>query len=498
MITRQAAWIAALMLIALVAGAALAAPPMQGPILPTPTLHPVENVTYTLDTVGGQAETHTFAYADQSGFILGEATVSSNYPRGMVFTLNPQSANGAITAVTLLVRYVSGFSSRVIADWDAGRGAWVAEAWPTGDQHPAWAHFDFRWRVGDASGAAIETEEYPMDYTDITRQWYRLETPYMLVYWFGLSDDDPDRFARRVTEELAATQERRIAGFGRAISYRPVGVIYGTRAEMGEMTGSGAVSRGGAYYDIGMSVLPVPEIDRLYQEGWLSFATAHELVHLYQSDVLGGLDGPEWWIEGQAQWFAPNPGLYDERLRHLATLQDLPTLTKEIPRYIVQADGRVDLAYYMGASFINWLLTHYGGLELHAQVVALMAGGVNLYDALETATGAAFFDLENDWRAYIGLPPFELADIDPAAALQPPLDPIFAVGDSFTLPATTPLLMFYQEPRPNALIGGQCYANMTITVQQVGSVEGVDYYQIECMGQVGWLAREQIAGFKDM
>ena len=89
---------------------------------------------------------------------------------------------------------------------------------------------------------------------------------------------------------------------------------------------------------------------------------------------------------------------------------------------------------------------------------------------------------------------FELADLDPASALLPPIDPIYAVGDSFTLPATTPFLPFYQEPRPNGFLGGQCYANMTITIQRVGSLDGIDYYQIECLGQVGWVTRAQLAG----
>ena len=267
---------AALLLTVLIiwlAGPTLAAPPSQEPILPTPTLFPVENVTYELEHVGGQPETLTFTYPDQDGFTFGQASVTSLYPRGIVFTLNPQSANGTITDVTLLIEYISGYATRVIGTWDAAQGLWIAHAWPMGEGHPAWVHFTFRWRVINSSGAAVETDAYPADYTDITRVWYKLTTPYMIVYWYGLSDDDPDRFAYRVTEELAATHPRRIAGFGRAISYLPIGIIYGTRAEMGEMTTSGLVSRGGAYYLIGMSAVPVPEINAQYQEPWLSFAT---------------------------------------------------------------------------------------------------------------------------------------------------------------------------------------------------------------------------------
>jgi hypothetical protein len=34
---------------------------------------------------------------------------------------------------------------------------------------------------------------------------------------------------------------------------------------------------------------------------------------------------------------------------------------------------------------------------------------------------------------------------------------------------------------------------MPVTIRRVGSLEGVDYYQIECLGQIGWVTRAQLA-----
>jgi hypothetical protein len=123
-----------------------------------------------------------------------------------------------------------------------------------------------------------------------------------------------------------------------------------------------------------------------------------------------------------------------------------------------------------------------------------MAGGTGFYASIEAVAGKTFFEVENEWRAYIGVAPFDLADIDPAAALEPVGDPLYEVGATFVLPATTPFLLIYEEPTPQSLAGAQCYANMTLTVLASGSHDGLDYYQVECLGMTGWVARDHLAG----
>src|SRR5690606_17195506 len=263
-----------------------------------------------------------------------------------------------------------------------------------------------------------------------------------VVYWFGMAENNPDQFAQYAARAIAATHPRRAEGFGRALGYTPTGVIYGSAGALSEMGGSGVTNptAGGYTSDsLGMTVQYVPPTRPLEEQiEWLAHVLTHELTHLYQYDVFGGR-GPNWWIEGQADWFAISPGVYDERLFNLVTLQDLPTLTKPVPRNIEQADGGLYLVYDVGASFINWLNMTQGGIETHRQVVELMRQNVSVYDALEQVTGKTFFELENGWRAYLGLEPFTEADLDPAAALEPVTDPIAAVGEKVTLPASPPL-----------------------------------------------------------
>ncbi|MBN2304052.1 MAG: hypothetical protein JXQ72_06235, partial [Anaerolineae bacterium] len=315
--------------VALVAFPAAAAPGAQGTI-PTPTPYPVETIEYDLSVVGGVDETLTFSYAPMDGIELGDTTVRSTYPRGMIFTLAPESPNGAIQDVILFIRFEHGSGGRVVAEWDEQAQQWVAQPWPTGDGQPAWTHFNFYWRVRDVSDVTVDTEPLTMDYWDPNREWFRLETDSYIIYWWNLSDNNPDYAAEYWAYAIEATEPRRIEGFGRKISYKPIGVIYGNRAAWDETYGSGISNpnAGGLTSDaLGMSVQYVPGGDTDINIQWLGSVVTHELTHMYQFDVVGGANGPLWWTEGQAEWFAMNPGDYDARLMNLATVQDLPSFT---------------------------------------------------------------------------------------------------------------------------------------------------------------------------
>ena len=236
---------------------AAAAPPAQN-LIPTPTLHPVEDLTaYTLDVVGGTSETLTFPGMTADGITVGETTAVSEYPRGMVFSVTAESEGGDIRRVTLLVELVSGSRSRVPAEWDADAEVWIAHPWVSGEGQPAWTPFTFAWAIADASDTVIETEPFDALYTDPTREWYRVETDHIAVYWFGAEDVDPDEIAQQVVEAMASTEPRRIDGFGRAISFKPVAVLYPTRDTLGEFSASGvtnATSGGWTSQALGMII----------------------------------------------------------------------------------------------------------------------------------------------------------------------------------------------------------------------------------------------------
>jgi hypothetical protein len=126
--------------------------------------------------------------------------------------------------------------------------------------------------------------------------------------------------------------------------------------------------------------------------------------------------GPFAWADGQATWFANGFWDYDQRLRQLASMREIPgmtTMPNDLSAMVkFWEDGCFGAHADMGASFINWLVFTYG-IETHRQIVELMIPtedvprGMPFEDAIQQATGKPFDELENEWRAYLELPPLE-------------------------------------------------------------------------------------------
>ncbi len=506
-----------LLMVALVFPTFAAPNHQDDPNLPTPTPQPVEDVAYTLSKVGGQAATFTLPAFEKDGISIGETTVESHYPAGMIFTMTASSANGDITNATLYIELTSGSRNRVPADLDADTNTWTAHLWDTGGQ-PAWAHFKAWWSVVDAANVGVETEGTFLDYADPNREWWRVETDDIIMYWYegGLAGT-PDEIAAQIAEAMAATEQRRVEGFGGRISYKPIGVVYANDQDLGEMYASGTTNPNAAGFtssDLGMTVQdngnPPPEWfenlkDCIYltpleartlewrTQGTIYSTIPHEVAHLYQYDK-GVLLGPTWWVEGQADWFSYAPGQYDKRLRHLATLQDLTVSLDgdNVGWVTTEADGCYGLAYDVGVSFINWLMATYGGLPTHAAILQNLRSGQTLYQALETVTGKTFLELENEWRAYIGFNVLSLADVDPASALDDPIDAAFAVGDTVTLPAMPMQVPMADAPGPGQIGNAPCFGGTEVTILRVGSLDGVNYYEVDCGGLTGWMTLGQL------
>ncbi|PJF43335.1 MAG: hypothetical protein CUN55_09020 [Phototrophicales bacterium] len=499
-------------------GIALASPAQQGgSLLPTPTPYPVEELEYELTIVGGKEEVIVGEGVSQNGITIGEHTAVSQYPRGIIFRTTIETENDvAIESATVFLRYDANSGTRVSAELDPTTGEWVAHIWESGNGRPPWTHFRYFWRVVDANGNTAETEPIAMYYSDPTREWYRVETPHVVLYWFGTTEVEPETVAQWVAEAVASTEPRRIAGFGQPLSYKPHGVLFPDDVSLAEMYGSGTTNDNAAGFtssDLGMTVqefgMPSdawferqaeciylrPREERTEEvrlRGAVFSTIPHEIAHLYQYEN-GGAIGPQWWSEGQADYFTHSAGRYDFRLSELAKLDpNLPPLSIEtsIGAQAFQADGCYALAYDVGASFINWLLTNYGGIDTHRQIVENYTSGMTVYEAIEAATGKSFFDLENEWRAYLGFNQLTLADVDPAAALEEAPNAKYQPNDTVVLPGPRPVIL---KDAPGGVIGNaQCFAGTSVTILRVGTLEGIDWYEVDCLGLVGWLTLDEL------
>jgi hypothetical protein len=415
--------------------------------IPTPTPYPVDEVYYKLDTVGGDASPQIFPAQEVDGVMFGETTVETDFPAKMTFHANI-GADSEIDRVNVLITYRNGAERALTAQWGEETQAWSA-FWNLSHQIPAWAEFEFRWCARDTAGETVCTEPQPLTLVDPNQVWNRVTTDYAILYWYGFGEDQREDIARRFTRAVASTRPRLIEGFGRDISYKPIAIVYpdGESSQQVLSWGLDAGSLQNAA-SLGMAVMvlapthvvweefadcslfPPEEWSMEYRLRWTLEADAQwGLVHLYLGDMLRrqststsnfGWDsvnyGSLFWLYGQARWFT-NTSFGDwpceEHVQQVAAEYGIRSLLRmNFYSDYKGPDGCPGFLDDVGASFINWLVYTYG-IETHRQIVELMTPtedvprGMDFEDAIEQATGKPFDELENEWRAYLELPPLE-------------------------------------------------------------------------------------------
>lgn len=472
--------------------------------------------TYTVAVVGGKDESQTYADQEVDGFQFTDMTYRSLYPSGMEFKATIVPPEGMqIEQVTLFYTFSTGKLGRIRAERGDAPNEWIAV--PYGARGlPPWHEIDAYWGVRGANDLSVDSEPVHAVYYDPTREWYRAESEDIVVYWFGM----PEELGKYTIDAMAENRDKYHQGFGMEIPFRPLSVVFPPGGVWNEYKGDDTVddtefgSTGTIISEAGSTIQRVRTLEPAairaeciwneanptveFQMKQAASTTTHEVAHLYQQER--GVSGPAWWVEGQATFFE-NWMEYDvhARLRKLAELRggELPTLQGDGPSggpYTVAEDGCTHLMYDMGASFMLWLTDTHGGIDTYRTVVDEMAQAHTLFEALETTTGFTALELENEWRAFLGVGPVPPEVLDPALALDPPAEPFFAVGEQVVMPASPFQQSMYTKPTEQSISNAACFANSTATVLQAGNDGTVNWYEMECMGMVGWMSQAQLVG----
>lgn len=466
-----------------------------------------DDFTYTI--VGGKEEPVTYDDQVVDGVTITNFTYRSRYPLGFEFTATITPPDDAdIERVTLFYSFATDTTTRALASPTANENEWVAV--PYSDRGlPPWHEIDAFWRIQFTDGSFVDSRPVHAVYYDASREWYRAENDYVLVYWYGM----PVELGKAVLDAIEETQPRYLEGFGELLPYRPLAVIFppgpdwleyraGNQFDDTQTGSSGTIiSEAGSTIQRVRTLEPaeiradciwneaVPSLD--YQINRVAGTVSHEIAHLYQQEL--GINGPTWWIEGQAkffQYFDEYP--IDERLRQLAELRngDFPSFQGDGPgggAFTAVQDGCTHLIYDMGASFMNWIVDNYGGLETYRAIVDELTRGRALDVALENVTGFTLLELENGWRAYLGVGPVPAEVLDPGAILSEPVDPLFDVGDTLVLETANLREPLYNKPAEDALATSSCFGNSPLTILRAGNDGRQNWYEIDCQGLTGWI-----------
>lgn len=484
---------------------------------------PQDGPAYELTTVGGEPVIYTAPAYSENGFTIGETTAVSEYPLGVRFTTTIDSENGAnIQAATLFVGYRLVGNARVNGGFEAATGNWVGIWYPTPGIAYPWQELSFWWSVTDADGNNVQTPPTPFRYEDPTREWYRMETDGIIIYFL----EHPDFAAETIADRLADGWLRFEDVLGAAyppdltLDYKPILTVFSTNESAADLyideyppaTGFG-IEQGHA-----MVNLDWVDLNGLF-DGCVYFDEALNTPEARLNAAIGGrmplvilqqllfppLGLPGWWQQGSGQWVAYqafsaemesglniSPTLATQRIRRLASQNPdllLSFAVSDVPDLIEQADGCGRLTADAGLSFVTWLMELYGGLEFHQAIVdANRNQGMSIYEAIESFAGVPFIELENAWRQIVGFNLLSLAEVDPAAALSPAPDAPYQPGTTLVIAGVRPVQMGVE---PGSAITNPCYAGTTVTVLQVGELDGVVWYEIEC-GAVGWVTLDDL------
>jgi hypothetical protein len=470
---------------------------------------------YTVTVVGGVDQSEAFDDQTVDGFAFSGMDYRSNYPSGMEFRVTITAPEGVtVDRVTLFYTFSTGKTGRVAAEHGETENEWIARPFEQRGMTP-WHQLNVVWGARTTDGQSVDSEPLAAVYYDPTREWYRAESADVEVYWF----DMPEDLGRYVIDMMAQNHDRYIAGFGAILPYRPVAIIYPPGAVWNEYRGDSSIDdtqlgfTGTTISEAGSTVQRVrtlepaeiretciwnPETPSVeFQMNMAASTTTHEVAHLYQEE-FGVQRGPDWWIEGQASFFEPFEEYpVHERLRTLAELRggDLPSFHGAGPgggALTAAEDGCTHLIYDMGNSFMRWIVEYHGGMETYRAIVDGLAHNATLEESLEAATGVPFLDLENEWRAFLGVDPVAAEVLDPSLLLSDPAEPFYAVGDQVTLPGTPFQQPIYSEPSTTSVGSAACFANTALTIQRAGNDGTVNWYEVDCMGMIGWMNQAQL------
>jgi len=469
---------------------------------------------YTFTIVGGKEEPQTYPDQAVDGFLFTNMAYRSLYPSGLEFKATIIPPEGAtIERVILFYTFATGKGGRITARPGDTPNEWIAIPYEGGGL-PPWHKIDAVWAVRTDQGG-VDSQPVHAVYYDTRREWYRAESEDILVYWYGM----PEELGKVVLDALASNRERYLEGFGAPLPYRPMAVIfppgpawleYRTDESFDDtqlgFTGTTIPEAGSTIQRV--RTLEPAEIRKdciwnpqtptvAFQMNQAASTTAHEVAHLYQQE-LGVLRGPSWWVEGQAMFFETFEEYpVHERLSTLAALRDgdFPSFQGEGPgggALTAAEDGCTHLIYDMGSSFMNWLVDTYGGMDTYRAAVEEMRHGSDVPGALEAVTGQSFLDLENQWRAFLGIAPVPAAVLDPGLLLDEPADPYFEVGEQVILPAMPMTRPLYTKPSERSVSNTVCFANSPVTILRAGNDGVTNWYEVDCMGQVGWISQGQL------
>ncbi len=344
----------------------------------------------------------------QSDIAVRESSARSDFPDGIVFTLEAASSAGFDDV--RLVYEIAPDGVRATATADCTGGTLVNCTYELGRSQrnlliPG-AEVTYFWRINTA-GETQATEPQLIVYDDDRFEWRTVSDGNLTLWWYSGSQD--------VAERVLAAGRESLDGIGTLLQTDvdfPVKIFY--YASASEMTPAiipsgveGIVTAGEVFYsDTAMVSGSVPdEIAR------------HEIAHIVIREAVRGPFGvPDWLNEGTAV-FAQSRPLSGQSSALESAIQsgDVFSVRSLSSSSSGARPENVSLFYGQSYSLVAFLVESYGP-EQFAELFQTFKDGATTAGALEQVYGFDQDGLENAWRDSVGLGPRQAPTLEPDLA----------------------------------------------------------------------------------
>ncbi len=255
----------------------------------------------------------------------------------------------------------------------------------------------YRWELENEDGDRVASPEASFSYDDGRFDWDTLGDGDLTVHYYR-----DEGQAKKVLAAGAAALERIADGTGMR-PLRPIRLyIYASQRDM-----SGAIPSRSETFDsrtvtLGMS-MGADALVLLGADGGIFETVAHELSHavVNQNADSPFADLPRWLDEGLAMYSEGEIPSDNARALSRAISRGGLISLRSMTSYPGDA-SLVDLFYGQAYSIAAYMIEEYGATPMH-ELLALLADGTPVNDALEEAYGFGLEDLEIGWLASLGV-----------------------------------------------------------------------------------------------
>jgi hypothetical protein len=277
------------------------------------------------------------------------------------------------------------------------------------------------WELHMANGSILRTDQQRHTYIDENHDWKLLQGERVDYYWYG-SDA---RLAQRLLDTAEEVIELLAEDVGIVVERRVHIYAYNTAAHM-----SRAIFSRSQVYDDRVMTLGVS----VGNETLLLLATysdaeriaAHELSHVIVGMVTNNpySQVARWLDEGLAMYAEGDLPANNRQALERAVRADALLSVRSMSSYSGQA-GEVDLYYGQAYSIVTFMLDAYGRDKMR-ELLIVFGEGTRQEDALQRVYGLTLEELDNEWRASLGLGPRRLPIEEPPSQPKPQTGPLAA------------------------------------------------------------------------